>query len=295
MIAQAEIQDFQEHGYALVRGLFSPEEVAFYKRHFMELRQQGEHPGDFVGVRSDQEDLNRADPLQKYPRMIHMHRWDGVSREWLLDERLRAHLNAFLGRDPYAVQTMLYFKPPGARGQALHQDQYYLRANPGTCVAAWLALDPCDEENGCLQVIPGTGDLPILCAVKADTTQSFTDITVPIPAGLEPTSIIMQPGDVLFFNGTLIHGSFPNSSQDRFRRSLIAHYVTGDAQQLTEFDQPVLTFAGKELWLDFSQKGGACGVWVEKEGARQIEMLPAEPADFFTNGGVQRDAMLIMP
>jgi hypothetical protein len=32
---------------------------------------------------------------------------------------------------------MIYFKAAGARGQALHQDQYYLRVNPGTCCAAW--------------------------------------------------------------------------------------------------------------------------------------------------------------
>jgi ectoine hydroxylase-related dioxygenase (phytanoyl-CoA dioxygenase family) len=56
------------------------------------------------------------------------------------------------GVEPFAVQTMLYFKPPGARGQAVHQDQYYLRVDPGTRIAAWQALDRCDEENGCLEV-----------------------------------------------------------------------------------------------------------------------------------------------
>lgn len=281
MVEPQLIQEFQTNGCALVRGLFSPAEVEFYKRHYMQMRQS-EHPGDFAGVKSSDEDINRADPLQQYPRLIHMHRWDDVSRRWLLEERLRTTLRAFLGQDPYAVQTMLYFKPPDARGQALHQDQYYLRARPGTCVAAWLALDPCDEENGCLQIVPGTGDLPILCAVHADTTQSFTDITVPIPAGLTAEAVVMEPGDVFFFNGALIHGSFPNRSKDRFRRSLIAHYVTGNASELTRYDQPVLTFDGRELWLETSEKGGACGVWVEKDGRPRVEMLPKEPAGFFT-------------
>jgi phytanoyl-CoA hydroxylase len=280
MIQPQLVQEFQDNGCVLVRGLFSPAEVEFYKRHYMEMRKC-QHPGDFAGVESSDEDINRADPLQQYPRLIHMHRWDEVSRQWLLEERLRTCLRAFLGQDPYAVQTMLYFKPPGARGQALHQDQYYLRAQPGTCVAAWLALDPCDEENGCLQIVPATGDLPILCAVQADTTKSFTDITVPIPDGMDAEAVVMQPGDVFFFNGTLIHGSFPNSSQDRFRRSLIAHYVTGNAEQLTSYDQPVLTFDGQELWLETSEKGGACGVWVEEAGQPRIEMLPKEPVGFF--------------
>jgi phytanoyl-CoA hydroxylase len=273
MIDSALIQHFQDEGYTLVRGLFSDEEVDFYRRHFMTLRKKGKYQDDFSGVKSSDEEINRADPLQKYPRMIHMHRWDEVTLRWMLDDRLRQHLNAFLGRDPYAVQTMLYFKPPGARGQALHQDQYYLRAHPGTCVAAWLALDPCDEANGCLEIVPGTANLPIMCTTKADTTQSFTDVAVPLAAGMDPKPMIMEPGDVLFFNGTLIHGSFPNTTSDRFRRSLIAHYVSGEAEQLTQYDQPVLTMDGEEKWLDFSQFGGACGVWVEENGESTYKIV----------------------
>jgi len=35
-----------------------------------------------------------------------------------------------------------------SRGQAFHQDNFYLRVKPGTCVAAWVAVDDADEENG---------------------------------------------------------------------------------------------------------------------------------------------------
>ena len=70
-----------------------------------------------------------------------MHRWDEISQQWLLHERLRRCLTAISGREPYAIQTMAYFKPPGARGQALHQDQHYLRAQPGTSIATWMALE----------------------------------------------------------------------------------------------------------------------------------------------------------
>jgi len=54
-------------------------------------------------------------------------------------------LAAFFGCEALACQSMLYFKPPGARGQVLHQDNFYLHARRGTCVAAWLALDRSDE------------------------------------------------------------------------------------------------------------------------------------------------------
>jgi len=35
----------------------------------------------------------------------------------------------------------------------------------------------------------------------------------------------MQPGDVLFVDGFLIHGSKPNRSAHRYRRAFVAHYL----------------------------------------------------------------------
>ena len=265
-----EIQDvrrFQESGYVIAHGLFSQVEVESYREHFMQMRASGTFPGDFAGV-----DLNSNDPLKRYPRMIHMHRWDKISLSWMLDDRLNTWMSGLLGIAPYAVQTMLYFKPAGGRGQALHQDQHYLKVQPGTCIAAWMALDDCDIENGCLQVVPGTQNLPILCTVEADTTQSFSDVTVPIPDGMQQKPVLMKAGDVLFFNGQLVHGSFPNTSADRFRRSLIGHYIVGEAQAVAKFYHPVLCMDGTPVDLGVSEGGSECGVWVDEETGPVVAM-----------------------
>ena len=267
MIEQKFVEQFKHSGYTLAKGLFSPEEIEHYRQHFMTMRAAGSYPGDTAGV-----DVTSNDPLKRYPRMIHMHRWDETSLQWLLDDRINHWLTGLTGIEPYAVQTMLYFKPAGARGQALHQDQYYLRVQPGTCLAAWLALDDCDVENGCLQVVPGTQNAPVLCTVKADTTQSFTDVTVPLGEGMQSVPVEMKAGDVLFFNGQLVHGSYPNTTTDRFRRSLIGHYIVGDAEKVAEFYHPALRMDGSVVGLDVSERGGACGVWVEKDGTPVIEM-----------------------
>jgi phytanoyl-CoA hydroxylase len=271
MLSAAQLDGYQRDGYLVVRGLFSPEEVAHLREHFMALRAAGSYPGDFGGV-----DPTSNDPLKRYPRMIHMHRWDEISLRWMIDARLRDVMTGLLGREPYAVQTMLYFKPPGARGQALHQDQFYLRVQPGTCMAAWMALDPCDEENGCMQVVPRSDELPVLCTQKADTSISFTDITVPVPDQMPPVSVLMDAGDVLFFNGSLIHGSYPNRSRDRFRRALIGHYIAGEAEKVAQFYHPVLRMDGTEVALDVSTGGGPCGIWRERDGRPVVEM--ATPA-----------------
>jgi len=271
MVTGEHKQFYDEHGYVLVKGLFSRDEVDRYREHFMTLRKHGSYPGDSAGI-----DLGSPDPLKRYPRMIHMHRWDNVSLEWVIDKRLNACLTGLLGREPYAVQTMLYFKPPGARGQALHQDNFYLRAEPGTCIAAWMALDDCDEANGCLQVAPGSHAWPLLCTEKADLSVSFTDVTVPMPEGQQVDSIVMEPGDVLFFNGAVVHGSLPNSTTDRFRRALIGHYIEGAAEQVAEFYHPALRMDGTPLELEVSAGGGSCGVWVEHDGQQAVEMVGVE-------------------
>jgi len=271
MITPEQKQLFDQEGYLIYRQLFSGSEARHFIDHFMALRQQGSYPGDFSGV-----DIHSSDPLKKFPRMIHMHRWDKPSLDWLLDRRIATVLTELMGLEPYAVQTMIYFKPPKGRGQALHQDQYYLRVQPGTCIAAWLALDPCDEENGCLKVVPGSQGWPLLCTVKADTTQSFTDVTVPIPAESEVRSMVMDPGDVLFFNGQIVHGSGPNLSSTRFRRSLIGHYIGGDAEQVARYYHPALRMDGSVVGLGVSEGGGSCGIWVDQEGKPVIEMTGVE-------------------
>jgi phytanoyl-CoA hydroxylase len=267
VVTTTDLERFGADGYLLVKGLFPPDEVAQLLEHYMRLRAAGTYPGDTAGV-----DAGSGDPLKRYPRMIHMHRWDATSLRWMIDPRMNACMTALLGREPLAVQTMLYFKPPGARGQALHQDQYYLRVQPGTCIAAWLALDACDEENGCLQVVPGSGDLPVLCARKADTRVSFTDVEVPLPDGVSSAPVRMDAGDVLFFNGSLVHGSYPNTTKDRFRRALIGHYVPGNAEQVSSFYHPVLRMDGTPVEIGLSEGNDPCGIWVEQDGTPVVTL-----------------------
>ena len=261
---------FSDDGYQVARGLFSADEAAALREHVMSVRRRHRDRHDLVGV-----DAGARDPLRRYPRMAQLHRWDDTTLRWLLDARLREALTALLGAEPYAVQSMVYFKPAGSRGQALHQDNFYLRAEPGTCMAAWLALDAADEENGCMMVVPGSHRWPVLCTEKADTTVSFTDVTVPL-AGQRPVPVRMDPGDVLFFNGSLVHGSFPNTSTDRFRRALIGHYVEGAAERVARYYHPALRMDGTPLELEVSAGGGPCGEWVPGADGPEIALTGTE-------------------
>jgi ectoine hydroxylase-related dioxygenase (phytanoyl-CoA dioxygenase family) len=270
-----DFEQYERDGYAVARGLFSPEEVRAYLQHYMAMHER-ETMAENASL-NDATSVKDGDPLKKWPRLMQMHRRDETSLRWLLDDRLNRALTALMKREPYAVQTMMYFKPPTARGQALHQDQYYLRVQPGTCVAAWLALDDCDEENGCLMVVPGSHTWPLLCPIPADTQQSFTDITVPLPEGERAVPVILKAGDVLFFNGQVVHGSGPNMSTTRFRRSLIGHYIAGEASEVYKWYHPALRMDGTAVELRTSEIGGQCGSWVSQSGQTQLELVPEIP------------------
>ena len=86
----------------------------------------------------------------------------------------------------------------------------------------------------------------------------------------------MAPGDVLFFHGTLVHGSYPNSSAARFRRALIGHYIAGEAEQVGVYYHPVLRMDGSLVELAASAGGDPCGVWVERDGSPAVRMAGEE-------------------
>lgn len=253
-----QLQQFETDGYAIARGLFSAAEVTEIRDEFMAMHARGPIPGHFEPRRMDPDSSEPVDILKQYPRMMHPHRVNEVALRYLLDPRFDAILTDLLGEEPIAAQSMFYFKPPGARGQALHQDNFYLRVEPGTCIAAWVAVDEIDRANGGLEVVPGTHRMEIFCPEEADLDVSFTRDYVPPPPGLEPVPVDMSPGDVLFFNGSLVHGSEPNRTTDRFRRSFICHYAGRSCEQIARAYQ-LLTMSGEPIERADAVGGGPCG------------------------------------
>ena len=245
--------DFERDGFALVRGLFSPYEVSEIKETFERL-----HAEQMPTLMEDNiKDPN--DPLAKYPRILHPHRFNQVALHYLLHPSVRECLHTLLGEEPVATQSMYYFKPPGARGQAMHQDNLYLLVEPGTCLAAWTAIDRCDRENGGMMVVPKTHNSEVQCPGEADSTESWSKHLVRLPDGKKAIDVPMEPGDTLFFNGSTIHGSGPNRSKDRFRRSFIGHYAAGSLEKMSKFYFPLLNMDGTEHTVAINESGGPCG------------------------------------
>jgi ectoine hydroxylase-related dioxygenase (phytanoyl-CoA dioxygenase family) len=253
---------YQRDGIVQVPQLLEPAEVERIRTAFMKQVAADLSLAHDDGVPDD-------DPLAKYPRFVHPHRRTdteagAIALELMLDHRILDVVQALIG-PALGAQSMFYFKPPGARGQALHQDNTFLRADPETCLAAWIAIDEVDSANGGLQVVPGSHRTELLCPEPADLTQSFSTGQVAVPEGMSKVQTTMKPGDVLFFHGSVVHGSRPNTTEDRFRRSLIFHYIPEDSVEIAAFYNPLIRPDRRETVLAEAIGGGPCGDYAQAE------------------------------
>ncbi|HEY8669129.1 MAG TPA: phytanoyl-CoA dioxygenase family protein [Tepidisphaeraceae bacterium] len=265
-VNEQDIADYRRDGYYVARGLIPAEEVAFIRDAFMDATKDG----PIEGLSEMSHVKGERDPLARWPRIMQPHQHPehplgAITTRYLLDRRIGDILHDLLGEEAIAAQTMFYFKPPGARGQAPHQDNFYLKAQPGNCIAAWMAIDECDQENGAICVYPGSHKLDILCPGQADQDRFFAREQVDIPSDMPERLVRLSPGDVLFFEGNLVHGSHPNSSKDRFRRAFICHYANKSCSAVAGWYKPLLEFDGRETVRTANEQGGPCGT-VEPAG-----------------------------
>ncbi len=253
-LSPEQLTAWEADGYVVVPGLFSPEEVAALQERFRRLAEGIDRFPDRW-----EPDWNTSDPLKRYPRVMHPHRFCDLSRQALLKPRVGQVLARLFGEAAVACQSMFYFKSPGSAGQALHQDNFYLAVHPGTCIAAWTALDPTDADNGGLYVVPGSHRLGVICPDPEKVRDGRSSNLVDPPKGMKAVPVEMAPGDTLFFGGSLIHGSGRNRTSDRWRRSFIGHYMPISSTHVSPAYFPILTFDGAEISYEAAARGGPCG------------------------------------
>lgn len=228
-IAEELRPEFDRRGFAVVRGLFAPAEVAAIATAFERLAARALAVGRTVERRGARFVVDEA--VGDEPPRIRRIVWCGA-----VERRLAA-----VGRDPRLLRVaaellgsrhldwlinQAHFKLPGD-GVAFpwHQDSSRRRWGTewrdvngrGSYVQSVLAVDAVDADNGPLSFIEGSGALGHLNMPDGRLDLVGLDAS----RAVTPT---MLPGDVLFFGPYTIHGSEPNRS-DRPRRVLINGYA----------------------------------------------------------------------
>ena len=249
-------QHFDASGYCVVAGLFTETEIGEIEEFFEEYKACG--GSVFDGGSTYQE----IDPTKRQVRAMHPHRYSAKARGWLLNPNVAAVLEELLGKPALGAQSMYYFKPPGAKGQGMHQDNFYLMSKPATCIAAWTAIDSADLDNGCLWVVPESHRQEIFCPENgAEKWLGYGDSHITkFPRDRKPVAVPVPRGSTMFFSGNLIHGSGPNRTTDRARRTFIGHYIDSASEQVASFYHPVLDMRGEVVGdVKITEGGGPCG------------------------------------
>jgi ectoine hydroxylase-related dioxygenase (phytanoyl-CoA dioxygenase family) len=179
-----------------------------------------------------------------------LHRKLALHEQCLLHPRVLDVVECLTGPDVLALQTMLFLKPPGSPGQGWHQDTYYIPTHPDTLIGAWIALDEVDEYNGALWMAQGSNVEPVYPPVldgaygdrhlpgipSIDNASSTDDGINGLSAVADRYPQVLcsaKPGDVVFFNGHILHRSKRNITTDRWRRAFVSHYC--NARSFTQW------------------------------------------------------------
>ena len=260
LITDEQVRQYHELGYCVVDALFTPEEIEDIKEFFEDYKINGAKMFD-TGSGTAAFKYDEIDPKERQVRAMHPHRYSEKALGWFLNPKVAEVLEILLGKPALGAQTMYYYKPPGARGQGMHQDNFYLLSKPATCIAAWTSIDGADLDNGCLWVVPKSNLAGILCPEegKARWNDYGDSHITKFPRDEKPVPVLVPRGSTMFFGGDTIHGSGPNRTPDRFRRTFIGHYVDEASEQLAGFYHPVINMQGEVVSdIQKPQGGGPC-------------------------------------
>lgn len=203
---------YQENGYLLVKGLFSPAEAAEYRR---ECHALAERLSATASLESTWQSAKGSAAQGKNTMLLGCHNvqfYAAAFSRLIVDDRLTGAAAEIIGSPNVQLHhTKMFIKPP-EKGSPfpLHQDHPFFPHERHSMIAAICHFDDAPLEKGCVCVVPGSHRLGPL---EHDPVGSYhlpldrypLASAVPCPAGA---------GDVLFFSYLTIHGSGVNVSDE---------------------------------------------------------------------------------
>ncbi len=227
MLSPGQIAEYNQKGYTVQPGFLSPAAVedilaevgriiggstlADHDESRMEM--EPEQPPEGSRVR------RLYEPCTHYP----------LFRELSESEKLGDALEQLLGPNLMFHYSKINMKPPEI-GSVVewHQDLSYYPLTNRDSLAVLFYLDDAGRENGCLQVLPGRHQGPLLGHMR---NGYFQGKVVDEMDASEATLVEGKAGSAIFMHCMTPHASIANRSQ-RDRRTLILSYRAADAYPL---------------------------------------------------------------
>jgi len=237
-MAPTHIEEYRENGYAVVRGLFTADEVAALARAFERVYAEAMIHGKSFRIQNTLFTVSDDDALGPIVRMVQWPSYFNKALERIRrDPRIFEILEPLLGRDLKQIINQMHWKPPGAAMAefGFHQDSRSRRPREAyrelasSYIQTGIAVDPHSAANGAMVVYPGShllGELPFDPARRS--MHAALDGADLARLGLDPAKAVtlaLDAGDFAFWSVHTLHGSGPNRSAID-RRFYINGYVT---------------------------------------------------------------------
>ena len=222
-------EEFQKDGYVFIPGFLKTDEVANISLNFNRVIKdvvQGMSPNNVFFE-------DKEDPAS-LKQLIDLHIYDSFFNDVLVNSKFK-DLAELLLDDKVIGKTLEYFNKPPLIGKPTppHQDGYYFMLNPSVAVTMWMALEPADDENGCVKYVKGShlkGMRPHGRTKTLGFSQEITDFGTDADMANE-ISFPARPGDLLVHHSLTIHRAGGNTSDTRSRKALGLIYFGESAKE----------------------------------------------------------------
>ncbi|MAV46885.1 MAG: phytanoyl-CoA dioxygenase family protein [Alphaproteobacteria bacterium TMED89] len=151
------------------------------------------------------------------------------------DSRVLDAVEDVIGGDILAAGSTLFIKEPHSGGFiSWHQDARYAGMEPHNWVTGWVAISNVTEENGCMQMIPGSHIDPL-----RDHVDTFGENNL-LTRGQEvqgidegdAVAVPLKPGQMSLHHPRIVHGSGPNQSNERRIGFALQSYIASTVEQV---------------------------------------------------------------
>lgn len=224
MLSRSQTEQFREQGFLSPIRVMPAEEALEYRR------------------RLERFEASAGGPLRgEFRHKTHL------LFPWLADlvrhSRILEAVEDLYGPDLLCWTTNFFIKEEESPAfVSWHQDSTYWGLNRPDVVTAWVAFTPANASNGAMQVIPGSHKLDQIrhrdTFDKHNLLTRGQEIAVEVDES-QAVRLDLEPGEMSLHHVRLVHGSPPNTSDDR-RIGFAIRYIPTSVRQLQGEDSATL-------------------------------------------------------
>ncbi len=222
-----QLGDFARDGFLVIRGFYSPAEVAEFSRWIDELAaREPERGKQMVYYEKDLKDPSGKKILSRIEKFSDFHGGLGAMTQ---AAKMMGPVRALLGEEALLFKEKINFKLPGGGGFEPHQD-----IQPGWddyapyFLSVLVTIDESTVENGCLELSAGHHTQGLL-------GEKWKPLTPEQLEGVKFEPYPMSPGDVAFFDCFVPHRSKPNLTQHRHRNLYLTYNRSSDGDHREKY------------------------------------------------------------